>query len=108
MYKLKVAINSLGVRSSVKTKIVHYKRKRGKYRRARAKLAVYIAAKVYDNDCVFQQDMSERHPSGGWKNRKQLKLVERGWGIFWRTKNSEVNGSFEQDNGNHYSAVISW
>jgi hypothetical protein len=98
-WRLKVAINSWAIRSGVKAKVCHYKRKNSHWKKRRAKLAVYLTGMVYDNLCTHLFDFSDRSPSGGYKNRKQLKTARHAGAVIWRTQSNQVYASFEDAGG---------
>jgi hypothetical protein len=107
-YKLKVAIHTVGVRSSAKGKVVHFKLKNGNWKRKRAKMAVYNGGNIYSETCTLLFQFSERKPPNGWKKRRQLKLVRRQYGTIWKTKSGELVASFDTPVGHSGGIALTW
>jgi hypothetical protein len=99
-YKIKIAVNSTGIRASAKGKVVHFKKKNGHWKRKRAKMAVFAGGTVYNNQCDESFQFSDRKPSpNGWKKRRQLKTVRRQYGAIWRTYSGLMVASFDTEVG---------
>lgn len=81
--KLKVAFNSIILRSSGKGKVVWFKKnRRDKWKRSRAELSIATSGNVYYNNCTpyqLQNPVGDRNPQSGYKKRSQLKAVWRQW-----------------------------
>lgn len=108
-FKLKVAINSWYVRSGVKGKVVHYKRKNNRWKRSRSKMAALCAGTVYDNQCNTSFNFSDRKPApNGWKNRRQLKVARHQPGTIWRTHSGEVSSGFDTQGGTSGTIVLTF
>ncbi len=98
-YKLKVALNSIIIRSGIKSKVVHYAKKNGNWQKARAKMASLVGGTVYDNNCSFSFQTSLRNPNSGWKNRRRLKVAYHKCCEIWRTYTDKIAGSFDTNAG---------
>ena len=107
-FELKVAINSIGVRSSIKGKIVHFKLKSGSWKRARADMAVGVQGIVYSTSCVSKGHKSKSNPQTGYKKRRQLKAKDWEFGTIWKTYSGEVSGSFATPEGFGGSLPLTW
>lgn len=99
-YRLKVAIHSILIRSSVKGKVVSLKKKSGGgYKRSRADLAVSVAGTIYDGSCSGAKYISKIEPASGFKKRKQLKARRGDAGITYRTMPGELGSRFDTPSG---------
>ena len=107
-FELKVAINSIAVRSSIKGKIVHFKLKNGSWKRARAEMAVGVQGYVYSTACVTKGHKSKSNPQTGYKKRNQLKAKDGEFGTIWKTFSGEVSGSFATPEGYGASLPLTW
>jgi hypothetical protein len=111
-YKLKLAVNSIGVRSSAKSKVVHFKLKSGNWKRSRTKMAVFTGGHVWEQNenCLGPGiEVNGRKPVTGWKKRRQLKLVARsGEWYVWRTMSSYFGGSFDTQVGHADSRMLTF
>lgn len=105
---LKVAINSIGVRSSIKTKVVHYKLKNGYWKRSRASLAAGIIGYVYSPACVSLGNKSKSNPTTGYKKRRQLKAKDWACCTIWKTNSGELTGSFATPEGYGGPLPLTW
>ena len=106
LFRVKVAINTIGFRSSAKGKVVSFKKKNNKYKRSRQKLAIFVGGNIYDENCGDSFQFIERKPSpNGFKKRKQLKVVNRVWGQVWQCKDDELSATYDINGG--YSGTIS-
>lgn len=107
-FELKVAINSIGVRSSIKGKIVHFKYKNGKPKRARAEMAVGCQGYVYNTACISLGQKSKSKPETGYKKRSELKAKDWQVGTIWKTLSGEVSGSFATPEGYGAALPLTW
>ncbi|QRN94517.1 C-type lectin domain-containing protein [Archangium violaceum] len=99
-YKLKVAIHSILIRTSVKAKVVAYKQKSGGGRkRSRDQLAISIGGTLYAAGCTSPTAMGKANPASGFKKRRELKVRREDWGITYRTKSGELSGRFDTPSG---------
>ena len=90
-FVVKVAINSIGIRSSVKGEAVHFKLNNGHWKRARASMSISVGGKIYNPTCALNASFSITNPSpNGFKKRSQLKIVRREWAIIWKTYSGEI------------------
>jgi len=109
-YKLKVAVHSIGIRSSAKGKVVSLKLKStGGYKRSRAQLGVICGGNIYSTNCSFNFAFGIRKPSpSGFLKRRELKVVYRQWGaggqIVYKTRPNETSATFQLASG--FSANI--
>lgn len=105
----KVAINAIGVRTSIKGKIVHYKKKNGNWKRKKAEMAVGVSGPVYNLSCSSLGNKSKTNPTGaGYKKRKSLKVKEWELGTIWKTYNGEVGTSFTAAGGHSGTFFLTW
>jgi hypothetical protein len=105
-YKLKVAIHSILVRSSVKGKVVSFKQKSGGgYKRSRTQLAVSVAGTLYESGCITPTPLSKSNPTSGFKKRRQLKVRRGDAGITYRTKYGELGSRFDTPSSNGSSII---
>jgi hypothetical protein len=110
-FVLKVAINAIGVRNSIKSKVIHYKlNNNGNPKRARAYLSVKIVGNIYGALCNSYDYKSKLKPGGnGFLRKKQLKVVEGQWGgSIWRTMKNEVLASFGTSDSYVASLSLTW
>jgi hypothetical protein len=106
MFELEVAIHSVGFRSSVKAKVVHYKLKNnGHWKRSREKMAAWVGGNTYGGSCASYGTVNLREPSTGFQKREEKKsVVHTSSPVIWKTYSGEISGSF--DSPNHYSTWI--
>jgi len=105
----KVAISSIGVRTSIKGKIVHYKKKNGNWKRKKAEMAVGVNGPVYNLSCSSLGNKSKTNPNGaGYKKRKSLKVKEWDFGTIWKTYSGEVGTSFAAAGGYGNIFLLTW
>jgi hypothetical protein len=105
----KVAINAIAARTSVKGKIVHYKKQNGNWKRKRAEMAVGVSGPVYSLSCNSIGSKSKTNPNGaGYKKRKSLKVKEWELGTIWKTYNGEVGTSFTASGGYSGTFMLTW
>ena len=109
-FKLKIAIHWSVVRSSGKSKVVHFKIKNnGKPKRRRANMAVYLGGKVYDASCSESLTINPRKPGSGFKNRKSLKLKHTVWFPYvLKTYSGELGAGFETSSGQSGTLALTW
>jgi hypothetical protein len=107
-FVLKVAIHSIGVRSSIKGKVVHYKLKNGNWERARARLAVGVSGYVNTTSCSSLGIKSDSNPITGYKKRSQLKARKGAFGTIWKAYNGEITGSFATPEGYGGTLPLTW
>ena len=100
--KFKIAINSIVIRSSVKSKAVNFKKKNnGNWKRSRVNMAVGCGGTVYEGDCSSSFPFNDRFPLTGFKKRKQLKDPYRsgaaipGNETIWKTYTNMIAGTVE-------------
>jgi hypothetical protein len=78
-FKLKAAVTSIGVRSSVKGKVVSYKKNsNGNWKRSRIDMAVGAVGPTRSNVvnfCEDFEDVNRRNPSTGFSKKKSIKTV---------------------------------
>lgn len=105
----KVAINATGVRTSIKGKIVHYKKKNGNWKRKKAEMAVGVSGPVYNLSCASLGSKSSTNPNGaGYKKRKSLKTKSWEFGTIWKTNTGEVGTSFAAAGGYSGTFMLTW
>jgi hypothetical protein len=108
-YKLKVAVNSWLIRSGAKGKVIHYKWKNGRWKRSRAKMAVYCGGNIYSTACTQSFSFSDRKPApNGWKKRRQLKVARHQAGTIWRTKSGELASTFDTEAGHTGNLTLTY
>ena len=109
-YKLKVAVHSIGIRSSAKGKVVSFKQKSsGGWKRSRVQIAVICGGNIYTTNCSFNFAFGIRKPSpSGFLKRKELEVPYRQWGsggqIVYKTRPNETSATFQLPSG--FSANI--
>jgi hypothetical protein len=62
MFRIKVAILSIGIRSTVKTKVVHFKLENGSSKRARAEMAVSVQGVLVNTVCNWTDNVAKNKP----------------------------------------------
>lgn len=101
---LKVAINSIGIRSSIKGALDHFEIKNGKPKRTRAKMIVGVGGYVYTINC---QSLGYKSDVNGYKRRSDLKAVWRDAGIK-KTKSGETSMDFAAAGGYSGTLILTW
>ena len=110
-FVFKVAIHSIGVSSSIKSKVVHFKQKNnGSWKRARAKLAVSISGPIYSTVCNYIDTRSKTDPftGGTYKKRNELRVRSSACCTIWKTNNGEVIGILATPEGYGGSLPLTW
>lgn len=97
-YELEVAINSIGFRSGVHGKVIHFKKKNNKWKRSRAQMTVGVGGAVYSVNCNGLANINETNPYSGYKKREELKAMRHSaYGDYykvWKTYTSQLGASF--------------
>jgi hypothetical protein len=105
--KLKVAMNSIGIRSSAKGKAVNYCiNRRGKWRRCRADMGVSVAGVIFDSKCKNDQGLGTRKPVSGFKKRKELKNIHRFNSFNFKTKKAMLGSIVDFNTGTSFSLIL--
>ena len=94
-FKLKVALNSIWIRSSAKGKVVSYVKSGNRWKRSRAHIAAGNGGTIYDNNCSNTWNFTGRNPVNGYKKRKEMKEVRRGYATWWKTMPGQVIATFD-------------
>lgn len=82
--KLKIKVSSGLISSKLKAKVVHYKRKNGKWKRRRADLKIFVDGPQQSPNCVLLTGSSNTwSDTNGWKNKKSLKAKDK-VNLLWR------------------------
>lgn len=97
-FKLKVALNSIWVRSSAKGKVVSYVKSGNRWKRSRAHIAAGNGGTIYNNTCSGAWTFTGRNPANGYKKRKEMKEVRRGYATWWKTMPGQVFATFDAQN----------
>lgn len=101
----KVAINAIGVRTSIKGKVIHYKNGKKK----RYEMAVGVSGPVYNLSCAPIGNKSNTNPNGaGYKKRRKLKTKVFEEGKIWKTYINEVGTSFAASGGYSGTYLLTW
>jgi hypothetical protein len=109
--RLKVAIHTIGIMHSIKGKVVHFKIKNGKPKRARAKMAVRVDGLVRNVVCDLIDPVAKNDPYtvGTFKKRRELRArVSHVGGPIWRTFQGDVVASFTMQEGYNDSLPLQW
>lgn len=110
--KLKVAIHSIGISNSIKSKIIHFKlNNNGSPKRSRAKMALRVDGIVRSTVCNFIDAVEDNHPPtvGEYsKKRKSLRARVSDFGTIWKTYQGDVVGSFTMPEGFNDSLPLTW
>lgn len=111
--KFKIAINSIAIRSSVKSKAVNFKKKNnGNWKRSRVNMAVGCGGTVYEGDCSSSFQFNDRFPLNGFKKRKQAKCTYRsgaaipGNETIWKTYTNMIAGTVDAPSINVSATLI--
>ncbi len=94
-FELKVALNSIWIRSSAKGKVVSYVKSGNRWKRSRAHIAAGNGGTIYDNNCSNTWNFTGRNPVNGYKKRKEIKIVRRGYATWWKTMPGQVFATFD-------------
>ena len=110
-FTLKVAIHSIAVRSGVKGKVVHFKKKNGHWKRSKTKMSVSIAGTYYWSACSSSNSFALANPSSGYKKRKSLKVMRHttaqipgSWTI-WKTYSGYIGAGFDTPGSSAYGSL---
>ena len=109
--RLKVAIHSIGIMHSIKGKVVHFKMKNGKPKRARARIAVRVDALVRDVVCTLIDPVAKNDPQtvGTFNKRKELRVrVSHIGGPIWRAFQGDVVSSYTTQDGFTDQLPLTW
>lgn len=109
--RLKVAIHCIGISTSIKSKIIHYKLKNGSTKRSRAKMAIRVDGIVRTTVCNYIDSVDDDHPQtvGTYsKKRKSLRARVGTFGTIWKTYQGDVVGSFTMPEGFNDSLPLTW
>ena len=99
-YDLEVAIHSIGYRSGVHGKVVHFKLKNGNWKRSRAKMKAGVGGGVNSNssNCNGLANINEVKPYSGYDKREELKAMRHStYGDIhkvWTTYTNQLAASF--------------
>lgn len=102
-FELKVAVLSIGIRSAIKAKILHFKLKNNGngYKRSRTTMAVGYGGTVYDGNCSNSFPALDRKPYSGYLKRNEVKQKIHtrnpvgGNATIWKVYSGQFSGSFE-------------
>ena len=110
-FKLKVAVNYSGLRSSAKGKVVSLKKKNNHWNRNRYDMAVGCAGNIYDANavggCTLFEILDRRKPSTGFSKKKSIKTVKRhSLPVKFSTQTNEFHSFYKLPDGTTNSLIV--
>jgi hypothetical protein len=107
---VKVAIHSIGISSSIKSKVVHFKQKNGNWKRRKTDLAVRVDAIVRNTICSDPENKFNNDPFtvGTFNKRKSLRARTAVIGTIWKAFQGDVVGTFWTKDGYTDYFALTW